>query len=548
MPAVALNYPEERKAAENIAALKAMFARARAEDLWFWTPYQDLWFHPDELERLQNEERRFCWGPVNWELRDPIEQIAELDSKTRKGFEEKARVLDAIRKSRQAFTLIELLAVLVIVAIVSVLALPTVVSALGHRQVSEASRVIYGAIAGARDEAINANRPSGIRLVADPNFSGIGPATITTYDPSGNPTITPNPYAGVLDPNQILACNRIVPLVPAPSYSEGFVSIYPAYSYPNSITNGLPCLILEQSLLSPDGLPTPPTSWYWNIRVGDKIQVNNAGPRYTVVGPVVAPNPERFVNLGSPGTNPMLPTAGPTIAYGSPSSVVYPDYLMLVNGADDNGNGWTDEGFDGVDNDGNGVIDEVAEWEPEAWHGSLGGKGAVNVAYSIDRRPVPGPASRSMSLPSGVVIDLTTWGANLERSRVGPFMNTTTGFVDIMVNPDGTIAPSSPYSSPSSFGMGSTFVHIWLANRSDLLPPSGLQVPSLPVGVIGSSASPMPYPGPRILGDYAIVTIFTRSGKVSVSDNPPFDDPSSPSSGVYNPGWPFLANQKGEGR
>lgn len=561
MPAVALNYPEERKAAENIAALKGMFARARSEDLWFWTSCQDLWFHPDELERLQNEERRFCWGPANWELRDPMEQVAEIDAMIAKKLEEKTRTMEAIRESRESeetrivqhdyrcgFTLVELMVVLLIVAIVSAVALPSVVSALRHRQVSEASRLIYGAIAGARDEAINANRPSGIRLVADPQFSGIGPATITTYDSSGNPTVTPNPYAGVLDPNQVLACNRIVPLVPAPSYSEGFASIYPAYVYPNSITNGLPCLILEQSLLSPEGLPNSPTSWYWNIRIGDKIQVNNAGPRYTVVGPIVTPNPEGFVNLGSTGPNPPLPTVGPTIAYGSPSSVVYPDYLMLVNGGDDNGNGWTDEGFDGVDNDGNGVIDEAGEWEAEAWRGSLGGKVAVNVAYSIDRRPVPGPDSRSVFLPSGIVIDLTTWGTTLERSRVGPFMDKTTGFVDIMAYPDGTVSPSSPYSSPSSFGMGSNFVHLWVSGRSDLSPPSGSQIPSLPVGVIGTSAAVTPYPGPRISGDYGIVTIFARTGKMSVADNSPFDDPSSPSSGVYNPGWPFLANQKGAGR
>lgn len=559
---VALNEPEDRKAAENIKALEKMFARARAEDLWFWTSYQDLWFHPDELERLQTEERRFCWGPANWELRDPMEQVAEIDAMIAKKLEEKARTLDAIREDREAeetrivqhdyrcgFTLVELMVVLLIVSIISAVALPSVVSALRHRQVSEASRLIYGAIAGARDEAINANRPSGIRLVADPQFSGIGPATITTYDASGNPTVVPNPYVGVLDPNQIFACNRIVPLVAAPGYSEGMVSAYPRFAYANSITNGLPCLILEQSLLSPDGLPNSPTSWYWNIRVGDKVQVNNAGPRYTVVGPVVTPNPEGFVNLGNPGPNPPLPTGGPTIAYGGiPSLVVYPDYLMLVNGGDDNANGWTDEGFDGVDNDGNGVIDEAAEWEAESWRGSPGSNAAVNVPYSIDRRPVPGPASRSVSLPSGVVIDLTTWGTTLERSRVGPFMNASSGYVDIMVYPDGTISPSSPYSSPSSFGMGSIFVHLWLSDRADLYPPSVSNVPSLPVGVIGQSASATPYPGPRISGDYAIVTIFSRGGKVAVSDNPTFDDPSGPINGVYNQGWPFLPNQKGADR
>ena len=30
-----------------------------------------------------------------------------------------------------------------------------------------------------------------------------------------------------------------------------------------------------------------PTSWYWNIRVGDKLQINGSGLWYTVVGPMV---------------------------------------------------------------------------------------------------------------------------------------------------------------------------------------------------------------------------------------------------------------------
>ena len=38
-------------------------------------------------------------------------------------------------------------------------------------------------------------------------------------------------------------------------------------------------------------MPNPPTNWSWNIRVGDKLQINQAGPWYTVVGPVVTPNP-----------------------------------------------------------------------------------------------------------------------------------------------------------------------------------------------------------------------------------------------------------------
>ena len=55
-------------------------------------------------------------------------------------------------------------------------------------------------------------------------------------------------------------------------------------------------------------LLNPPTSWYWNIRIGDKVRINNSGIYYTVVGPMQIPNPELFVNVGEPG-----PTAVPPL-------------------------------------------------------------------------------------------------------------------------------------------------------------------------------------------------------------------------------------------
>ena len=47
------------------------------------------------------------------------------------------------------FTLIELLVVIVIIVAISAAALPTVLPALAHRQVSEAARTLQGALAGA---------------------------------------------------------------------------------------------------------------------------------------------------------------------------------------------------------------------------------------------------------------------------------------------------------------------------------------------------------------------------------------------------------------
>jgi prepilin-type N-terminal cleavage/methylation domain-containing protein len=56
-------------------------------------------------------------------------------------------------RPRPGFTLIELLVVVTIVVLVSAATLPTILPALAHRQVSEASRLLQAAIEGARDAA-----------------------------------------------------------------------------------------------------------------------------------------------------------------------------------------------------------------------------------------------------------------------------------------------------------------------------------------------------------------------------------------------------------
>ncbi len=214
---------------------------------------------------------------------------------------------------RAGFTLIELLVVITIILIVSAVALPTVLPALTHRQVSEAARILQGALAGARDSAIRDNSPSGIRLLPDPIFSGLN-------------------SSGVLDRSLPLAYNRIIPIQTAPEYQEGLVSVVPntqAYftagvktppantgiTYPflnGGAGNFYPfsVLMVFEDVNNQAGVLNPPTSWFWNIRVGDKIQINNGGPWYTVVGPMVndssSGNSEMFVNVGPPGTTPPL--------------------------------------------------------------------------------------------------------------------------------------------------------------------------------------------------------------------------------------------------
>ena len=75
-----------------------------------------------------------------------------------------------------------------------------------------------------------------------------------------------------------------------------------------------------------------------------------------------------FVNVGKAGTASPFPDPAGTGAF--------PEFLLLVNGRDDNKDGWIDSGWDGVNNNfdfekANGLphlIDEISEWvETEKW-------------------------------------------------------------------------------------------------------------------------------------------------------------------------------------
>jgi prepilin-type N-terminal cleavage/methylation domain-containing protein len=471
------------------------------------------------------------------------------------------------RGRRRGFTLIELLVVILIILIVSAVALPVVLPALSHRQVSEAARLLQGALVGARDSALKNGTPSGIRLMPDAAF----PLAFLAN--------------GQIDPTQPLAASRIIPIESAPEYSEGMLTIentqisfnvtYPAINgggnYPigtgNYIGGAQVLMVKEQIIGTANGTTglNNPTSWFWNIRVGDKLQINGAGLWYTVVGPMfVTPqngNAELFVNNGAAGS-------GSGFQDFQGGVTVQPEFLFLVNGLDDNSNGWIDEGFDGIDNNANGTIDEIAEWENETWPATMVNPSPLaNVPYTIQRRPTPVANAREISLPTNVVIDLTMLLGSLPIAPEGNNQTATwqfaersqfpngvidpyTGNVDILLNPNGTVVPTTIYSAPSSFGMSAAFFHFWLAERSDIVAPSAsaTAAPYLPVGNINQHliSTTSPYTGPTLQGEYRIVSLFTRTGQVTGNDNVQFDNPANPmNQSKYNPGYPFLAIEQG---
>lgn len=401
------------------------------------------------------------------------------------------------QRRRRGFTLIELLVVIVIIILVSAVALPALLHDLSHRQVSEAARLLQGALAGARDRALQTGAPAGFRLVTDPAF----PAQYLA--------------SGALDTSAPLAFEGWIPIEPAPDYTTGAASIYPAQqgTYATTITGGLPAIVVEQSpgrwVQNAPGGPwhfqiSESTSWFWSVRVGEKVQINGGGAWYTVCGPITQANPEGFVNVGAAGTTSPLARVN-TSPDGSQTINTNPEYLLLVNGLDDNGNGWVDEGYDGVDNNlaaelANNtaqVVDEAAEWEQERWLGQAAPQ--LDQAYVIRRRPAPVSIATVASLPTNVVIDATAWASSRERSRLP--VDPSSGAVEIMVSPTGQVVASTRYGVPSAFGMDSAFLHFWLAERSD----------------VGTGLAPA--------GNWYLVTVTARTGRVSASENP---DPSNP--------------------
>ncbi len=473
------------------------------------------------------------------------------------------------RNAPSGFTLIELLVVVAIIGLVSAIALPTVLPALNEARVSESARVLQAILAGTRDAAIRANAPRGIRLLPDPVFNGLG----------GNP----------------LASNRVVPIEPGPDYTEGLVNNVnltfprtatadPLYAYYQTTTVGTKAykyLMICESGADPatPTIPNNPTNWSLNVRQGDKIRFNDSGVYYTVAGPINGP--------------PFGPIAGAGVSTNSERAIAcYPEskaplatqplwareFLFLTNGIDDNGNGWIDEQCDGIDNDGDGItdpgfnglddngngqIDEPAElaigqgasgalsgteFEQEVFLGSQASSPPSNEAYTIFRRPVVSPGARETTLPSGVVIDLTTWNAASssakptsatapvllpERSRLP--VDSATGYVDIMIDQTGRVITqgagmdgggayaNSPLSSLP-------FYQFWLTEREGVVAPLfGYQgttfIPARnpSYGAAGSSANyllPMPKGTPNysngqaLIGERRLVTLFVKTGQI----------------------------------
>jgi prepilin-type N-terminal cleavage/methylation domain-containing protein len=429
---------------------------------------------------------------------------------------------------RRGFTLVEVLVVILIITITfTLLAAVLPRSELASR---EAARLLHGALVAARDAAIGHGAPRGIRLTLDPAFPMHWMSN------------------GQVDPSYPLCANRVIPIEPAPDYTEGHASVFPAgvnppgfpppyfgsksytYPYPSNVI-----MVEECPFSQSTGLMNSPTSWFWNIRIGDQIQFRNSGTWYTVVGPMTTPNGELFVNCGTPGVD-FPGTKSPLKRWCG--QVVEVEFLFLVNGQDDDHDGFVDNGFDGVDNNGNGLTDEPAEWEVEKWSAGLVNTSMIDMPYTIRRRPVPSAGTTAVDLPSSIVVDLSTWATTKERSRLP--VNPLSGEVDILLSPRGEVIPTTLYSCPSSTPFSSSYFHFWLAERGDLFDPEPSSYPSLPLpqGLAPNLA------GRELKGSITVLSLNARTGFITTS-NPARFDTANVGTAAYNPSLPFRDAEQG---
>lgn len=336
--------------------------------------------------------------------------------------------------ARSGFTLIELLAVLAIVALIAAATLPVVLDATARNATGAAARLLQGELAAALARA-QRDGEAGIRLVPDPGFPVRRLAD------------------GSVDPTAPLVFSRIVPIVRPPVIHEGRVSI--RGTFPSGFPAlGTRALVLEQEVArTEDGarLLNDPTAWAWRVRVGDRLELR--GRTYTVCGPTIYPNSDRFVNYDAAGTG-LDRGDGPA------------EWLLLVNGVDDDGDGWIDNGWDGRDENGDGVVDDPEEWtEVERWGFT---EPVVGSDYLI--RPRPAAITSGLELVLGAaVIDATGWADPIPTRSVLP-VDRLSGVVDLVVASDGSVTPPSRYAPtvPSSGDLARPCLHFWISDRGSI--------------------------------------------------------------------------------
>jgi hypothetical protein len=77
------------------ALMEPMLQEAERFGMWLHQRYSGLWFSPRQL-RTEQAAGKFCWGPINWDLRDPKDHLEALEKRARDAAAEAQRVKTAL--------------------------------------------------------------------------------------------------------------------------------------------------------------------------------------------------------------------------------------------------------------------------------------------------------------------------------------------------------------------------------------------------------------------------------------------------------------------
>lgn len=444
-------------------------------------------------------------------------------------------------KTRSAFTLIELLVVILIIGVASALLLPTIYTSYTELGARSAARIIESSLARGPAAAMLAEVGE-LDILSREGVAGLRFMVDEEAWPITRITDPTSPDFGKVDPSKPLVFNKVVKLVQPPIYSTGrvnsptpppagFITTIPLADFPNNPT--FRRIILEESLVGFDGRAEP-TNWYWNLRLGDVIEI--LGGRYTVCGPmIVGPsdgNSEQFVNIGLPGHTPekmlILDRGNGPL-----------EWLCLTNRVDDDKDGVLDDGYNGLDDDLNGFVDDNPEWEPEDYV-QLAKGGFTNAPYRVSRRLVPFKGD-VVTLPANVVIDASRWNSHPVFHDETPWTDTMgvvhnkkgfdytpirshlpidlyTGYVDIIFDRTGRVTPSSMYGI-SQVPFNDNKMVFWVAAREDV----GTEIPTLDAlgnPVLDTLGNPK-FTIPPLKGNPFTVTLDRLTGDVKTNQLDP---------------------------
>lgn len=177
---------------------------------------------------------------------------------------------------RSAFTLVELLVVIMIVGLLAAVSIPVIAPTLDSRRLRETSRTITSYLAGARDTAMKNGRPVGVMF--------------ERYRDPKDPTNADSRFSIVLRQVE----------VPPPYAGDTMNSRVQIAGNPAKII----------------GFQLSDTGWMNSVRNGDFIRFNYQGPLFQISGPYSSSDPSQYLTTIDSSTNAWsLSTNGNVPAY-----------------------------------------------------------------------------------------------------------------------------------------------------------------------------------------------------------------------------------------